>query len=320
MHSFAPFLWGDQTTVKETYVIDDNYKNLDQQIAQFRTSMLDTRKTGTVMELNEAIWMMEASFNYYHGFTGEDYLATKTDTTVMPVAYSGFDDVPSSELSSLFKQVNNAIVASYDNYPAENKRPYIYDLELQGTANGSQLLVITTVGTVNTQKDVVIGTETPFGSTDYWYPSFLYGKCGAYTGTYAGSRDASTEWPRKLRLKYNPQAYLYHYVDLVTLNTYIEPYQYPYANPFPGHLDYMLLEGSEDCLEPAMMNFYYNGLDYVVQDHKPVGKTFADCLIQMDFIVAINETNYWKEVVESIEYGVRVLNEADNEPGLPSPL
>jgi hypothetical protein len=319
---FAPFLQGggilsscnkDQDPINENFVTKDNYENLNQEIASFRTSMLDTRKSGSVMELNKAIWMMEATFNYYHSFTGEDYLETYTDSTFIPINYSGFDEVSFEELQPLYKQVNNAIVACIDAYDASNKKPYIYDLELQATPNGSQLLIMTTVGSINTQKSINIGSETPFDSTDYWYPGFLYGKCGTYTGIYAGERDASTEWPRKLRLKYNPKSFLYHFVDIETYSSYIEPEQYPYTNPY--HEQYMLMQGEEDCLEPSMMNFYYNGLDYVVQDHMPTGKTFADCYIEMDFLVG--ETYYWKEVVKSIQYGVRVLNTDDEIPTLP---
>ncbi len=307
----------DQPMVKEEYNTE-NPKNIEKQIVQFKQTMLDKHKSGEVIELNDAVWMMEAVFNYYHGFTGEDYLTTVTDSTYIPVAYSGFDDVPVEELQQLFVKVNNAIVASFEAYPAQNKKPYMFDLELQATTQGNQLLVMTTVGSVSTQKAAIIGDETPFGETDYWYPSFLDGKCGIYEGMYAGERDASTEWPRKLRIKYNPRAAMHHFIDIETYDIVILPYEYPYqANPY--HFPYLLMEGEENCLTSDMMNFYYNGLNYIVKDKMPSGKTFANCYIYMDFIDGIKSI-YWRERVNWIQYGVRVENIAEHQLDFPEPL
>jgi hypothetical protein len=167
---------------------------------------------------------------------------------------------------------------------------------------------MTTVGTVYTKTSQKATSVDPFGITDYWHPSFLDGKCDSYEGYYEGTRDATTEWRRKMRLKYNPASSLHHFVSVETYGTVIYPSDYPVTNPF--HENYRLLVGEEDCLIPDMMNFYFHGLDYIVQDHKPTGKTFVECTIEMDFITGATYT--WLEKIRDIQYGVLVDNEDDD--------
>lgn len=312
----------DQTETQKTYETTGDFANIEKQIKEFKTTMTDKHKSGEVIELKQAVWMMEATFNYYHGFTGEDYLTMVTDTAYIPVNYTGFDNVPVDELQQIYKQVNNAIYYSFVNYKGENKKPYLFDLELQATPQGSQIAVYTTVGSVNTQKGAKgIKATYPFNSTDYWHPAYRYGKCGDYNGEYHGERDAGTEWTRLILKKHKPNG-LYHFVDIddetgsgqdVTYN------EYPYDVPFAYCEDYRLYVGILECLTPEMMSFYYHQLDYIVKDKCPQGKRLATINVASGWHDN-NEPYHYETNIRQLRYGIPVSYVAEAKPCYPSEI
>ena len=260
--------------------------------------MTDSRKSGEVIELNQAVWMMEATFNYYHGFTGEDYLTMETDTTYVPVNYSGLDNVPVSELQQIYKQVNNAIYYSFVNYQGENKRPYLFDLELQATPTGSQIAVYTTVGSINTQKGAKSINSDPFDEDDYCSLGTWWG-CIEHPG--GADYNAEIRWRRALIHHYFPRTNLGYFVSDVEESGEIEPEDYPIDTvPFSCAKPYRLYRGyCGTCFSPNMMNFYYYQFIYIIKDRCPKHKYFVDILID-SHAWSTSET----EVRCNIKYGV----------------
>jgi hypothetical protein len=239
--------------------------------------MLDTRKSATTMELNEAIWMMEADFNYYHGFTEEFYTEFFIDSTFIKIPFNGSDLVPVSKLKKIHSKVNNSIVASYEKCPFENKRPYLYDLELQSTIDGVQLAIYTTIGKTNSIKSVKInsvGGSDPFSDNDYW--SIIYsnkGNCAGSGGVTTGT--AIHEWHESVSNYFKPEGSNWFWTDIQNISEWIYPAD-----------DSRLYVYDHHCLSPSEMNQSHYGIVGICGDVIPTGRT----LIYVAMADRINNT------------------------------
>ena len=236
----------------ETSMSDEEFGT---KIEQFRTKVLDSRKNGSTETINfgEAVNMMEASFNYYHGFTGEDYTFTVTDTTIIPISYNNNDVIPFSELQPIFVNANNSMANKFEALKMANKHTMMFDLELKG----NQLYVMMTAGTVETNKGAQeCINEAPFGETDYWKlgnyseaPSDALGQCGPYEGLNIGVSDAKWEQERAAR-KYrrgNYNHFDYYFVD-IEANIFYEPH---------GITEVYEANDISSCIDPLLMNQIY---------------------------------------------------------------
>ncbi len=273
----------------------------------------NTNKSATnqTMTFNDAVWLMEATFNYYHAFTSLEYSKTTADSLFIPVSYNGFSELTTQQVTNLYHDVNNTLVQHLQPLLGSNKKPMVYDFELQATQQGPQVLIITTIGTVNTLKIANQTNSAAFDNTDYWYPTALRGKCDIYEGQYYGDYDAATKWMSKLRwTKIIP---LYFYTNIITDDNQIVPEDYPGYNPYqPGH-QYLLHKSSIDCLSPDKMNFYLNNIDFIVEDRIPNKKYFVNCLIKNLFIQT--RTNFYYETrIQSIQYGDRTKRDVLLDP------
>jgi hypothetical protein len=295
---------------------------LEQQIINFRTTMLDSRKSATEGEMNfgDAVFLMEAAFNYYHGFTDGDYSFTQTDSIYFPVDYNNLDVIGLSALQQIFKEVNNAMLAKFESLEMANKKTIMFDLNLEATNDGYQLLILMTSGILNTQKAASpegVAVLAPFGPTDYWYPGSTTdlkadcpGKCGAYAGTYVGISDATFEQEKAAR----------RYRRGTMLNRYFVNLETHDVGDGNG-----LFEGSnDDCIAPDQMNehygiignkitYYYNAYNVSEQ------KQFADIDIENQRPVGCK--NYWeKTFVMTITYGQKKIREFEQAPNALMPL
>jgi hypothetical protein len=299
---------------------------LEQQIINFRTTMLDSRKSATEGEMNfgDAVFLMEAAFNYSNGFAYLDYKTTKTDTAILQIEHGALSEISMDKLSELFKNVNNAIFQHFTDFEGENKHLLYVDLNIQTNNAGFELYVMPTFGEVNSQKSdgtgssnlsPVFGTATPFGSNDYWSIISGFGTCGSASGIvpYSANRDAGTE----LNIKINANKYIrpmyYYWSDVTTVGS-IYPQDYP--NTFTldaasNYKEYLLPNECEtnanyhNCLTPSEMNFHYNGGMYIVNVNKPSGKYFMGCQLFADGISSSIDYPIWYFVMFSyIKYGI----------------
>ncbi|MDD2564979.1 MAG: hypothetical protein PHU27_12270 [Salinivirgaceae bacterium] len=246
-------------STNETQLSD---KDFGIKVEQFRTKVLDSRKNGSTETIHvaEAVTMMEAAFNYYHAFTGEDYTFTITDTTIIPLNYNNNDVIPFSELQTIFVNANNSMADKFEALKMANKHTMMFDLELKN----NELYVMMTAGTVETQKVAQeCINEAPFGETDYWkfgyYSEIItdaLGQCGAYEGLNVGVSDAKWEQERAAR-KYrrgNYNHYNYYFFDVQTLPLYPEE---GLTNIYWSNSETPQIDPAEMCVDPAMMNTNY---------------------------------------------------------------
>lgn len=288
----------------ETQMSDEEFGS---KIEQFRTKVLDSRKNGSTETINfaEAVTMMEAAFNYYHGFTGEDYTFTITDTTIIPVTYNNNDVIPFSELQTIFVNANNSMADKFEALKMANKHTMMFDLELKN----NELYVMMTAGTVETQKDAQeCINEAPFGETDYWkFGNFsenisdAMGQCGPYEGLNVGVSDAKWEQERAAR-KYrrgNYNRFDYYFVEIETI-----PLEEPYGSSIIfwayGH------EMFNYCVNPIEMNQNYqtigSRIDHFYSEYNiPTVKQF--CSLDLEIDVLVGGKGSAVTFINSISYG-----------------
>ena len=297
----------EKFTKTENEISQVGDKELSSKIISFRNDMLDFRKTSTneTMNFGEAIWMMEASFNFYHSFSDGDFLNTITDSVYIDVDYNNLDDIAISDLQSIFISANNTMLSKLESINLNNKRTILFDLELETTTIGNQLLCMMTVGELNTQKSGQSskGSATePFDSDDYWYPGSTSdnigdapGKCDNYVGQYVGVSDATFEQEKAAR-KYRRGVMINYY--FVSTETHTDLWYN--GGLFEGH--------SNSCISPTEMNEdyeiiggiinkYYNDLN-ISQE-----KQFAN--IDIDNQVAVGSSGWYQTCVNGITFGVK---------------
>ncbi len=320
MYLLAQFLQGsiltscnkDETNLAKQTPTQLNDKELGSSIVVFRETLLDNKKAATneTMNFGESVWMMEATFNYYHAFASEDYISTQTDSIYLPVDYTNLDNVSLSELQELFITANNEMLALFNETGSENKRTVLFDLELEATPDGNQLLIMMTVGNTNTQK---AGSQsgssiTPFGSTDYWYPGTIHnnqwnclGKCDIYVGESVGISDATFELEKAAR-KYirGTISYHYYFADVKT-----RAWLADYDGLFKGF--------STECISPYTMNLHYNILaDKIEYWYSYFNVSLAKQLVDLNIVndgrvISTNNTIifYSKTFFHSLQFGVK---------------
>lgn len=312
----------EQSLSQNTFSANADNPNLSAEIKSFRENMIGTRKSGGSMSLNDAIWMMEAAFNYYHSFYHEEIEYTFTDSIVIPLSFSGLDKINIGEMSSIYKTINNALLKSFVNYPDENKIPYLFDLEIEATPTGNQLLVLSTIATKKTLKSGDNLDFDPFGSTDYWFPGTIYndvahrkGKCSSYTGQYVGIYDASSRLANRV-LTYHGERSSYNisFTNIFTLNSVN-----PYGNLFAGDW--------ETCISPYWMNSYYNEIVDKLASTKllnPItdGKSLIGVYIFNDGTFYNDGTPGYSSYmyVAGFKFGTRVIRDDDEDDSVPFSL
>jgi hypothetical protein len=303
----------DKFTNIENETSQINDKELSSQIVSFRNDMVNTHKTGTneTMNFGDAIWMMEAAFNFYHGFSDGDYLSTTTDSVYVEVDYNNLDEVAISDLQDIFISVNNEMLSKFESINLNNKRILLFDLELEATTSGNQLLCMMTIGVLNTQKagSPSGSSIAPFDSDDYWFPGYITdnpddatGKCGNYVGQL-GRSDATFEQEKAARMYRRGTMSHRYFVDIETIDIYDND---------------SLFEGPDnECISTNTMNKHYdvigNKIEYWYNYFNiSSAKQFAYINIKNDFIVG-KGGYYLRTYVDWIKYGqkkVRYIEEA----------
>jgi hypothetical protein len=291
--------------------------DLAKKIGDFRTQVLDAKKSGNTQTISfgDAIYLMEAVFNYYHGFTGEEYAATVTETITLPIGYNTDDEISFTELNSIFVELNNTMVEKFEALKLDNKRTMMFDVEL--TEEGLQVLM--TAGSVETNKvSQECINEAPFGGTDYWYPGhgitsgYMYkpGKCGQYTGMYEGVSCALLE-QAKAALKYRRGNYNGNLYYFANIETKLGDYE---ADPlFYTYMGY--------CFTPAEMNTIYQTIGSRIDYHYQYfnisqNKQFANIVLCGNYFTSGGAPIQFG--IFSISYGEKRVRE--QTPELPSSM
>jgi hypothetical protein len=263
-----------QNTGEEVYWTAEDLK-IQNNILSFQDKIKNNSfKSGETLELDSAVWYLEALMNYNYSTPDSSFVNLTVDTTFefnLPV---NDDLVDFSNLSEAAFAMEEHIVNYLNNMPNSIKFMVVADVHIKDDdfKSGSKTLSITT-GYGSEYIDNP-SAYTPFGENDYWlygYPFF--GGCETNNAT---SSDAAEEIEYKINnpnVSWDDPYPAGSYVVNVGIQT-IESWSYP--NPDDDQednwLDYLMYAEVDNnilfadlCLEPEEMNFYLQGTLDVIE-------------------------------------------------------
>ena len=219
------------------------------------------KKSGETMYFDEALFLLEASFNYFHSFISEDFIFTKTDSLFIPVEYNLTTVLSLDKIEQVYKEINNKLYNNFENFEAENKKCVLFDFDLEATPNGNQLVLVQTIGVINTLKSTNAGID-PFNYEDYWHVGLTDyqvdngdtrpGRCGAYEGQLVG-HDHTT------RLEWSARSYYYSHIAASKKSVNAGNVYYTDVVISDIYKHNGLYYGSDSyCIPPATMNQYHH--------------------------------------------------------------
>jgi len=251
--------------------MSERHLKINSVINTFKDKMAYTRKnpmlkSGETIPADSALWYLEASINYSHGFPNEYYEEFQTDTLTITIEKNSDGDVDLEELTQKYDQMKSEVALVYNASTYTEKGLTLVDLtEVSETDNELVLSVKSITGKINPDPDT---TKNNF------IGNWEYGEDGGYCNSPNGLGDASEQFFERINnLIANNGKTNSFFVELLEvevqggdpdfeLNSNVEP---------DNHLDYYLyysIEGSsipwnEDmlCIPNADMHAY-NDLIY----------------------------------------------------------
>ena len=233
-------------------------------------------KSGEVLEIDSARWLMEATFNYEYGSAGDGYQEVKSDSAFLEIETNGSNEISLDELSDAYYDMFYAVQDIYTNTDFDDKGLILVGLDIvTSTGNTTTLKVETVTGSKSVDPPPGV-----FGEDDYWMYGDMLGSCDGQIDTSDAARKIWYVTNANIPpVASPPPGYVYAYSDPVTwtvaggdekwkrpgdpLNNYLDYYLY-YADPANGEITDEVL-----CLEPNEMNNYYNWLQNIIYNRLP---------------------------------------------------
>ena len=264
--------------------------NFQKQLVDFRDKVKFIQenpgyKSGEVMSVDSAIYLMEALFNYTYGFPEKSYKKFKHDTCTIMLETNTDAMISLEDINLKYLEITSVIKNIHYNSGFQQKGLLLASIE-KGEVEGNvvELDIYTVTGELG-------GTAYPFEEGDDWWYGHEWGRCDETPGS--DTTDASELIEINVSLSYimPPPPPGYHYTFTpepaieVDGNEYVNP-----NNPSPeNYLDYLLfystqeLPNYDECLEFEEMNFYVESAYYLIttklpeEYNKPPNWLFMEC-------------------------------------------
>lgn len=265
---------------KESYAPDNGTPTIEQDgmsayLQNFKEKMQSGAKADETLDLEDAMWHLEAVLNYSYDNAGFQFSEIQCDTFTYTIQTMG-DEMSMSQINDAFNSLSNDIETAFDKCNLTDKNVMSVHTVFEPCAKATSLSV----------KNVITisgGTISPyhFGPTDYWNDGFYYtGKCGPYEGEFMDS-DAAKELTKKLNLQIPRPACVTtdsksggYYTDIVNyfwLGCDYDEFMIDDNSPC-GYKLYISGPWSPDgCICPDDMNYYLNKGVEIVNHYKPEG-------------------------------------------------
>ena len=220
-------------------------------------------KSGEVMSVDSAIYLMEALFNHTYGFPEKSYKEVKHDSCSLTFETDSERMVSLDDVNLKFLEIIGTIQTVHYNSGFDNKGLVLASIE-KGEVDGNQteLEVYVVTGNLN-------GTTSPFAEGDDWWYGLDAGMCDGSADT----TDAAEMIERNIVVNYilpsPPPGFRYVYAPEETIT--LEGNEYYYTgipNPTDNYLDYLMYYAEAEvtpfvdsvkCLAHQEMNFYVEG-------------------------------------------------------------
>lgn len=237
-----------------------------QQIQSFKQKMFSNLKDGEDMQVDSAIWYLEAALNltYARANNTRDIINLDSATVSLPLTQNNTIFV--SDIAMAYGSLVDSLSLHYHAISGE-KGVIFTDLAVIELADNNVVIKMTDMITTSSNTGF-----SDFGPDDYWIWGFSAGKCDGTMQPW----DASS--------KLTQHANMGDCILPISFYTSVEnsPMIFPEyvptnENPF-GYSNSLLFKiGGLDpavnqCLSPDAMNYYLDGLKTIANMYKPAGK------------------------------------------------
>ncbi|MFU8844312.1 MAG: hypothetical protein ACNA7V_10955 [Bacteroidales bacterium] len=255
-------------------------------------------KSGQLVSPDSALWLLEATINYSHGFPNEFYTGHEVEelTLVIPKTSGGMIDI--AVLTQKYDEMKSNITAVYYGSSFTDKGLVLVDLEEEAQTETELIL---SVQTVTGERGIDPGPGTPgvngpFVEGDDWWYGENAGKCDetlqdAYDAAQRLFYEASNTIPDPS----GNYVFVGPFIE-VEISGDNDEFIYPY-DPLPqdNHLDRYLFFATTEygicgddtlCLEYPEMNIYFQRLKYLMNQYFLDNPNMSDydimCVLEFD--------------------------------------
>jgi len=268
----------------ETTALSDQDVKINNLIKSFRTKMDYLKdhpeyKSGEVMEVDSAVWYLEATINYSHTFPNDYYGQMKIDTSYLPMILNSDGMADFEEVAQRYDEIKEQVRDYYYASGFEEKGLISVDLMLEPLKSDEVTLkVITVTGEKTNTPPPGFGIDGPFVEGDDWW----YGESGGKCLNHSFPGDAAY-WLMFEMNNYIPDPngnYYFTNKFMVTRKGGDDNIRRTGdSEPLDNVYDYYLYSASEAigivdddvlCLEYTEMNYYFLYLKYLLFTKLPV--------------------------------------------------
>ena len=267
------------TSLNAEIIQSDADIQIENQIKAFKSKMEHLSdnpsfKSGETIEVDSAVWYLTATLNYTYARVGFEFENIISDSAKIVIPTNG-EDLLLEGLPVIYQQLLDSLSKKYNAIQSENKNLIMVNLIVdEPTANGTVITLYSATG-----EGLQVYKYGLFEPSDFWTWGFYQGQCDAYINI---GRDATTE----LQYKINHPIYTYppgtYFIPDQNNTGWISPWDHDgaYDDPNSPNGVFRLFcdeniysPPTEPCISPSDLNYYlYEGIDYVMEYNKPIGK------------------------------------------------
>ena len=313
-----------QDSENEVYWTQEDIR-IQNNILNFQDKIKNNRfKSGETIELDSAVWYMEALLNYNYSTPDSSFVNLTVDTTFEFELPVNNDLVDYSNVAAAAFAMEAHMINFLNSMPNSVKFVIAADVNIKPNElkDGTKTLTITTgYGSEYINNP---GCYTPFDENDYWAHGFNWGGCQTNSATFS---DAAKQIQYKINNPNCQQIDPTNNTYVINLNpVFISADMYPAQNyDNDNWLDYLMYyeddglgydgfnKEIDGCLEPTEMNFYLQGtLDVIQLKLTELQLQYPDDDLEFVYLfLEGNVTGYgglvsWLHTAE-ITYGKRVV-------------
>lgn len=204
---------------EQSEISTENEFALAKSIESFRVGIVNpnSRKSSEMITLDSAIIIMEASFNYHHGFNSKEFDSIYYDSVIVPVNLKENDLVSQEWIRKTYISLNNDIYDVFNNSNIEKKFIKYVDIAFSDTDRGRYIKTYFTIIRAGSKKSGYWSGARPFDkmASSIWSIAGYHDNINHYVapnGTFLRltNTDVSAAINRAINLPYqNNSSFIY---------------------------------------------------------------------------------------------------------------
>lgn len=259
-------------------------------IETFKADIKSILKVSEEISIDSLVWYMEASLNETYARSDNNIEQLLIDSSFVEISMTNNHTVLLSDLNVAYNTLIDTLSGHYHSVSGD-KSLLMVDISI---------LLITDHNITVRMKDYIANRPVPpnswtFGASDHWYWGLGLGKC---TETGFQGLDATTQITAYANNSLPFGGSMQYFINISNSGV-IFPWEVEASSPNPfGYVSTLLyfnssdfLPETDDCLEPAAMNYYLSNLKQIalMPQYLPNSKSVASYLCQFDLLT----NGYW---------------------------